>query len=101
MLGKFLCAAAALLVCTALFWVLRQLLLTPVRAGKNTRQELCLYVTGPEPALENHVAGLLWLNDSGVLRCRITIRGKDLDEETRLVARALERDSRCIQFIEE
>ena len=100
MLEKFLAALAAALVCTALLFLLRQMMLTPVRAGKHTSQELRLYVVGAEPALENHVAGLLFLNDSGVLRCRILIFGRDLDEETRLVAQALERDHPCITFTE-
>lgn len=100
MLGKLLAAAAAALACGALLLILRQVMLTPVRAGKNTRQELRLTVTGPEPALEDHAAGLLWLNDCGVLRCRILILGRGLDEETRQVARALERDHECITFID-
>lgn len=100
MFGHFLAALAAVLVCAMLVWLLRQLMLTPVRAGKNTGQLLVLRVRGREPALENHVAGLLWLNDSGVLRCRILIQGIGLDEETRLVARALERDHSCVTFVE-
>ena len=100
MFGKFLAALAAALVCAVLLWLLRQMMLTPVRAGKNTVQEMRLYVRGAESALENHVAGLLWLNDSGVLRCGIVIFGQALDEETRLVAQALERDHDCVTFIE-
>ncbi len=101
MFGKFLAALGAALICAALLWLLRQLLLTPVRPGKNTDQELRVTVNGPEPALENYAAGLLWLNDSGVLRCRIVIAGRDLDGETRQVARALARDHSCITFTEE
>ena len=100
MLEKFLAAVAAALVCAALLWLLRQMMLTPVRSGKHTAQEMRLYVNGAEPALENHAAGLLFLNDCGVLRCRILIFGRDLDEGTRLVAQALERDHPCITFIE-
>ena len=100
MIGKFLAALAAALVCAMLLWILRQMMLTPVRVGKNTAQELRLYVRGQEPALENHVAGLLWLNDSGVLRCRVLIFGQELSEETRLVALALERDHHCVTFID-
>ena len=100
MLEKFLAAVAAALVCAMLLWLLRQMMLTPVRPGKHTDQEMRLDIAGGEPALEHHVAGLLWLNDSGVLRCRILIFGRDLDEETRLVAQALERDHPCVTFIE-
>ena len=100
MLEKFLAALAATLVCAVLLFLLRQIMLTPVRSGKHTDQELRLIVHGAEPALENHVRGLLFLNDSGTLRCRILIFGRDLDERTRLVARALERDHHCVTFIE-
>ena len=100
MFGKFFAALIVALVCALLLWILRQMMLTPVKAGKNTQQELRLYVRGREPALENHVAGLLWLNDSGVLRCRVLIFGQELSEETRLVAQALERDHTCVTFID-
>ena len=100
MLEKFLAALTAVLVCAVLLWLIRQMLLTPVRPGKHTDQEMRLTVHGAEPALENHVAGLLFLNDSGVLRCRILLIGQNLDEETRLVAQALERDHPCVTFIE-
>lgn len=101
MLGKFLVAMGAALICAVLLWLLLQLLLTPVRPGKNTDQELRVTINGSEPALEHHAAGLLWLNDSGVLRCRIVITGRNLDGETRQVARALARDHSCITFMEE
>lgn len=100
MFGNFLTATAAALVCAMLLWLLRQLMLTPVKAGKNTEQRIWLSVRGDEPALEQHVAGLLWLNDSGVLRCRIIIQGYGLSEATRLVAQALERDHNCVFFTE-
>ena len=100
MLEKFLAATMAALVCAIVLWLLRQLMLTPVRAGKNTAQQIVLSVKGDEPALEQHVAGLLWLNDNGLLRGRILILGYGLSEETRLVAQALERDHDCVLFCE-
>ena len=100
MLEKILAVLAAALVCAAVLWLLRQMMLTPVRAGKNTTQELRLYVKGSEPALENNVAGLLWLNENGILRCRILIFGRALSAETRAVAQALERDHNYVTFIE-
>lgn len=100
MTGKFLAALAAALVCTLLVWLLREMMLTPVKPGKNTRQYVFLTVNGREPALEHNVHSLLWLNDNGTLRSRIVIMGFDLDEETRLVAQALERDHSCITLIE-
>lgn len=100
MTGTLLTALAAALICALLYLLLCRLVLTPVRPGKNTRQQVLLEVSGPEPALEQNAAGLLWLNDNGILRCRIVIRGSGLDEETRLTALALERDHSCITFID-
>ena len=100
MVWKILAAAAAALVCAVLVWALRELMLTPVKPGKSTRQFVCLYVSGRETGLENNVEGLLWLNDCGVLRCRILIIGREVDDETRFIARTLEREHSCITFIE-
>lgn len=101
MFEKIVTALIAVLVCALLLQALQRLLLTPVRPGKNTAQQIVLHVRGREPALENHVAGLLWLGDSGVLRCRVHIVGWALDEETRTVARLLERDHERVTFTEE
>lgn len=43
----------------------------------------------------------MWLNDNGVLRCRIIIMGTAMDEETRFVARALARERSCITLLED
>ena len=51
-------------------------------------------------AVEQTLNGLLWLNDNGILRCRIIIIGTELDEETGFVARAMAEDHRCITFVE-
>ncbi len=100
MTAHFLAALAAALVCVLLLWVLERMVHSPVKSGKNTVQTVLLSVSGREPALENNVNGLLWLNDTGVLRCRIVIAGTALDDETRFIAQALERDYSCITFIE-
>ncbi len=100
MTGHIFIALAAALICVLLIRLLQRIMLTPVKPGRSSRQYIYIAVKGREPALENHVNGLLWLNDNGVLRCRIIIAGMDLDEETRFVARSLQRDHRCITFIE-
>lgn len=100
MTGNFLAALAAALVCMLLIWLLREMMLTPVKPGKNTRQYIFLTVNGSEPGLEHNVYGLLWLHDNRTLGGQIVIMGFDLDEETRLVAQALERDHSCITLIE-
>ena len=103
MTAKLLCALAAAAVCLLLVWITGSLMLSPVKCGKNSRQMVLLLVQGREPALEHNVRGLLWLNDNGVLRCRIIIiiMGEAMDEETRFVAQALAREHSCITLIED
>ena len=59
-----LCAVAAGLVVVFL-WSLRGSLLLPVRCGRNTRLELRLRISGPEPALEETLCALVWLRENG------------------------------------
>ena len=101
MTAKLLCALAAAAVGLLLVWITGSLMLSPVKYGKNSRQMVLLLVEGREPALEHNVRGLLWLNDNGVLRCRIIIMGSAMDEETRFVARALAREPSCITLLED
>ena len=101
MTAKLLCALAAAAVGLLLVWITGSLMLSPVKCGKNSSQMVLLLVQGREPALEHNVRGLLWLNDNGVLRCRIIIMGTAMDEETRFVARALARERSCITLLED
>lgn len=101
MTAKLLCALAAAAVGLLLVWITGSLMLSPVKCGKNSRQMVLLLVQGREPALEHNLRGLLWLNDNGVLRCRIIIMGSSMDEETRFVARALAREHSCITLLED
>ena len=101
MTAKLLCALAAAAVCLLLVWIVGSLMLSPVKCGKNSRQMILLLVRGREPALEQNVRGLLWLNDNGVLRCSIVIIGTSMDEETGYVARALAKEHSCITLVED
>ena len=85
----FLAAAGALVLC----WLLRGVLLTPVRGGKNQELTMRLRVTGPAPELEYTVDGLLWLLSDGVLTGRIVLEDGGMDEETKEIARRLARDN--------
>lgn len=100
MTAQILAALVAALVCILLLWILRHLMLSPVKCGKNTLQMIFLSVSGREPALENNLRSLLWLNDNGVLRCRIVILGNQLDSDTQFIARCFQREHSCITFIE-
>ena len=80
-----LCAVAAGLVVVFL-WSLRGSLLLPVRCGRNTRLELRLRISGPEPALEETLCALVWLRENGTLKCPIVVEDCGMDEETRQTA---------------
>lgn len=101
MTAKLLCTLAAAAVCLLLVWIVGSLMLSPVKCGKNSRQMILLLVHGREPALEQNVRGLLWLNDNGILRCSILIMGSSMDEDTRFVARTLAKEHRCITLVED
>lgn len=74
-----------------LLWMVRGVLLTPVRLGKNQRLSLVLTVTGRSPELENTVDALAWLMANGTLKADIVVRDAGMDEETAATAAVLER----------
>ena len=78
-------AAALLLLC----WLLRGVLLTPVRPGVNTRLKLLLTVYGPAPELEQTVDALVWLRANGTLPGEILIADRSMDAETSEIITAL------------
>ncbi|MCM1149856.1 MAG: hypothetical protein NC319_07210 [Butyricicoccus sp.] len=81
-------AAAALML---LLWLLRGVMLTPVRAGANERLSVVITVTGSAPELENTVDALLWLRQNGTLRAQVLVRDAGMEQETRRAAELLER----------
>lgn len=91
----------AALICTILVWVLRQMMLTPVRCGRNTSQTLLLRINGSEPKLEENLCALIWLSDNGIIRYKLVIHGCDLDEETRFVAKCYANEYKGILFFED
>lgn len=92
LLAAFLAAGAVVY----LLWLLRGVLLTPVRLGKNESLQLVLRITGPEPALENSVNTLLWLMEDGVLPGELIIEDGGMDEETKRMAALLARDNKRV-----
>ena len=91
MLLKLLLAFALAAALMALLWLLRGVMLTPVRAGANERLSVVITVTGAAPELENTVDALLWLNRNGTLRAQVLVRDAGMEEETRRAAELLER----------
>jgi len=100
MLGSFLTALAAALVCTVILWIIREMMICPVKSGRNTKQCILLEIKGREPALENHLTGLLWLAENKILKCNIIIHGLELDEETRQIIKTFEAKNESISFNE-
>jgi hypothetical protein len=72
-----------------LLWLLRGVMLTPVKKGKNQKLTVTLRVTGPSPELESTVDGLLWLIRNGTLPAEIIIEDAGMDSETRQAAELL------------
>lgn len=91
MLLKLIFAFAAAAALMMLLWLLRGVMLTPVRAGVNERLSVVITVTGSAPELENTVDALLWLSQNGTLRAQVLVRDAGMEEETRRAAELLER----------
>ena len=94
MLWNILGAAAFAGAVLLLVWALRGLMLTPVRAGADTRISVLIEIRGADSSLESAVAALEWLDANGTLPCRILVRGEGMDEATLDAALALERAGR-------
>ena len=99
MLWNIIGAASVAALVLLLAWAARGLLLTPVRAGENTRVVVRLDVSGADAALESALGALMWMDANGTLRCEIEVRDMGMDEATRSVAEALARDG-SISLIE-
>lgn len=81
--------AAALAV---LLWLLRGVMLTPVRKGENQAITLVLRVTGRAKELEHTVDGLVWLIQNGTIPAELILLDDGMDEETRNAAELLAAD---------
>lgn len=99
MLWNVLGAAAVAGLVLLLAWTVRGLLLTPVRAGANTRVVVRLDVSGADATLESTLGALMWLDSNGTLSCDIEVCDMGMDEATRAVAEALAREG-AIRLIE-
>ena len=82
--------AVGITVCLALLcWLLRGVLLTPVKPGKNVRIRILLTVYGPTHDLEQTVDAILWLRANGTLPGEILITDRSMDAETSEIITAL------------
>lgn len=101
MTGSFFVALAAAMVCTALVLILRQLLFSPVRSGKNSELLIVLRIFGRETTIDYTLCSLVWLSQNDVMNARIIILGYDLDDETRYIAESYERKYKNITLIQD
>jgi hypothetical protein len=96
-----LCAGAAIAAAIlVILWLLRGVMLTPVKHGKNQHMTVVITVRGAAPELEQTVDGLLWLIQNGTLRADLVIRDAGMDAETRRTAEALTGGGRGIELRE-
>lgn len=84
-----ICIAGAVIL---FIWILRGMLLMPLKLGKNTRLMVLLQVKGVEPCLEQTVKGLDWLRSNGTLPGDIVIVDDGMDEETVDISQRLTND---------
>lgn len=98
MLLRIIFAFAAAAVLMLLLWLLRGVMLTPVRAGANIHLSVVMTVTGAAPELENTVDALLWLSQNGTLRAQLLVRDAGMDPDTRRTVELLERRG-AVKFI--
>lgn len=74
---KFLVSMAACFACLGILWLIARIMQTPVKFGRSSTGYMLINISGAEPRLEQTLNGLLWLNDNGILRCRIIIIGTE------------------------
>ncbi len=86
MTGGLLVAISVALLFTALAMMLKQLILLPVRFGKNTESFIVLKVRGFEPKLEENLRSIICVQENSFRKTPLVILGIALDAETRRIA---------------
>ena len=101
MTGKLFLAISAALVLTALVMLLRQLLMLPLRCGKNTETYFILKIHGAEPKLNETLNSIIWLWENSIIKSQIIIFGNNLSTETRQVAEMYAQEYKSITLIQD
>ena len=77
---------ALAIICAAILlmeaWNMKNRLLTPVHLGRNTDISVVIEVKGEEPALEQTLKSLVWLNESGVLNAPVYVKLEGASQST-------------------
>ncbi|MEG1633457.1 MAG: hypothetical protein RR314_05340 [Oscillospiraceae bacterium] len=98
MFGKILISALVAASVIFLLWLLRGVMLTPLRLGRGTRLTVVLTVSGAEPGLEGTIEGLVWLRENGTLPASIIIEDDGMDADTRQLAELAVKDRACVSL---
>lgn len=100
MLVNYIVGIAIFLCLAALYWILRGLVLSPVKGGEHSKLCVNIEVNGEEPKLEHILKGLIWLRDNGTLKADVSVNATEPDANTRLVALAFSQDYQFISYKE-
>ena len=100
MLDHYIVAIAFILGLVSLYWILREIVLCPVKAGENTKLIIRLNINGEAKDLEHTLKGLIWLRDNGTLKADIEIIASEPAVSARLVGEAFSRDYHYIFYNE-
>ncbi|MGI6013675.1 MAG: hypothetical protein ACOX7K_05265 [Oscillospiraceae bacterium] len=92
MIVQVVLALAIAVALAVLIWLLRGIMLTPVRTGQNQQITLVLRVTGNAKELEHTVDGLAWLIQNGTIPAHLILMDDGMDEETRKAAEIIVAD---------
>ena len=92
MVERMVFALAIAAALAALIWLLRGVMLIPVRTGENQSVTLVLRVSGSAKGLEHTVDGLIWLIQNGTIPAELILLDGGMDEETRNAAEILAAD---------
>lgn len=80
MLLKLLVGFVIAILVVFIVWMIKGLLLTPVKCGEDTKLYIFIHPKGEAPSLEHVLKGLLWLRENGTLAAEIQIITDDCEE---------------------
>lgn len=98
MLFDIVCAFVVAGTLILFIWLIRGMLLMPLKKGKHTKITIVVKVRDFEPCLEQTIMGLSWLESNGTLPGNVVILDDGMDEETAKVAQRLCRRQKGICY---
>jgi len=93
MFAKVCIAVAITLGLMFIIWLVKNMMLTPVQPGRNTKISIVIKASGNCPELENVLESALWLIHSGAVEGKILLADAGLDHDSRYVAELLCHDT--------